>query len=544
MIIPIVAGAILGLAFNFDTYKLQHTYIFDPNDIAKNLQIIPKTFTQSQYRLIQSSSDSSNLLDIDGDLSLKAKKGDIDLSGYGKYMMKTVNRENTVEMLITVYHETQTETFPSYTKVRTDWQSKPSKNVGTHYIRSITYGGQLIISYLLKANKDEYMEDIKAAVTANLAISGSLDVNVTGRLEKLSEEIKDKTTVAISTFATTGIFNPPSDIKALLDLVNEYPELVKKEGGGKGAPLKVDIVDLSTLNRNYTAFLKNAALEGMLNEATNKYDDLRVSWDAYKDWEFSTSWDPKWDKDVNSYNVRLKRAKDAMSKAISNLDPTKGLEQFDEAFKVYGEHGLNIPNRFAREFKNLTHHVENKPFFWFPYTTAVSSYVHWGRLNCTLPSPEPLFIGYAGTSPVDFGNGGNIECLPAGKPSLVPKKVSSTVLSEINGLLYELPDKKSAQTLCAFCKLENATVAYTISGRTECPEKMKLEYSGYLMSSRDAGTGSSFICLDKDPDGQIPAGNQKFADGSTAVLSPVLTFCSSCEEDENLKYVGCVVCSR
>ncbi|CAL1295393.1 unnamed protein product [Larinioides sclopetarius] len=544
MLIPIVAGAILGLAFNFDTYRLQPTYIFDPDDIKSNLQIIPKSYTQSQYRLIQSSSDSSDLLSIDGDLSLKAKKGDIELSGYGKYMMKTVNRQNTVEMLITVYHETQTETFPSYTKLRTDWQSKPPKNVGTHYIRSITYGGQLIISYLLKSTKDEYMEEIKAAVTANLAISGSLDANVTGRLEKLSEEVKDKSTVSISAFATTGVFNPPTDLKSCLELVNQYPELVKKEGNGKGAPLKIEVVELSTLSQNYSAYLKNAALESMLNDATNKYDDLRVSWDAYRDWENNHMWDPKWDDDVDSYQSRLKDAKNAMSKAISNLDPTKGLDQFDEAFRVYGEHGLNIPNRFSRELKNLTYQIEGKPFFWFPYTLAVSSYVHWGKLNCSLPNPEPLYVGYAGTSPVGFGNGGTVECLPSGKPDLVPKKIGSTVISEINGLLYELPDNQTGQTLCSFCKLENATAAYSISGRTDCPEEMKLEYSGYLMTSRDAGTGSSFICLDANPDEQIPADHQKFSEGSTAALTPVWTICPDCDEDENQKYVRCVVCSR
>lgn len=541
MLIPIVAGAILGLAFDFDSYTLRQTYIFDPNAVKENTQIIPKSFTQSQYRLISSSSDTSDLLSVDGDLTLKAKKGDINLSGYGKYMMKTVNRENTVEMLVTVYHETQTETFPSYTTLRTDWQSK---KVGTHYIRSITYGGQLIISYLLKATKDEYMEDIKAAVTANLAISGSLDANVTGRLEKLSESVKDKSTVAISAYATTGVFSPPSDLKACLDLVEQYPELVKKEGGGKGAPLKIDIVELATLSKNYTAYFKNAALEGMLNDATNKFDDLRVSWDAYRDWENNHMWDPKWDDDVNDYQVRLKKAKDAMSKAISNLDPTKGLEQFDEAFRVYGEHGLNIPDRFARELKNLTYHVEGKPFFWYPYTTAVSSYVHWGGVNCSLPSPEPLFVGYAGVAPVGFGSGGDIECLPAAKPNLVPKKIGSTPTSEINGLLYELPDKKSGQTLCAFCKLENATVAYAISGRTDCPEEMKLEYSGYLMTSRDAGTGSSFVCLDGNPDDRIPADNRRFADGSTASLTPVWTVCPDCDDDDNQRFVSCVVCSR
>ncbi|GFY69959.1 uncharacterized protein TNIN_478151 [Trichonephila inaurata madagascariensis] len=193
--------------------ELKSYYIFDQEDISKHLQVIPSTNTRSQYRMIESSSDVSDFINVDGDLTLKAKNGDINLSAYGKYMMKTINRDQSVEILFTVYHETQTETFPSYCKLRTDWQGRPQKDVGTHYIRSITYGGQLMISYVLKANKAENMEEIKAAVSGNLAISGSLDANVTGKLEKLSEAVKDKSSVVITTYATTGVFSPPSNLK-------------------------------------------------------------------------------------------------------------------------------------------------------------------------------------------------------------------------------------------------------------------------------------------------------------------------------------------
>ncbi|GIY82670.1 uncharacterized protein CEXT_508471 [Caerostris extrusa] len=90
------------------------------------------------------------------------------------------------------------------------------------------------------------------------------------------------------------------------------------------------------------------------------------------------------------------------------------------------------------------------------------------------------------------------------------------------------------------CKLENATAAITIAGREECPEEQKLEYVGYLMTSRDAGTGSSLVCFDRYPDDSIPA---KQAADSTASLTPVWMTCDDCDEDEN-KFVSCVVCSR
>ncbi|GFR12904.1 uncharacterized protein TNCT_324661 [Trichonephila clavata] len=84
-------------------------YIFDQDDISKNLQVIPRTNTRSQYRMIESSSDVSDFLNVDGDLTIKVKNGDIGLGVYGKYMMKTMDRDNSVEILITVYHELVSE---------------------------------------------------------------------------------------------------------------------------------------------------------------------------------------------------------------------------------------------------------------------------------------------------------------------------------------------------------------------------------------------------------------------------------------------------
>ncbi|GIY82674.1 uncharacterized protein CEXT_508491 [Caerostris extrusa] len=196
-------------------------------------QIIPRTFTQSLYRLIESSSDTNSFLDVDGELSLKVKQGLIDISGVGKYLVKTVDRQKMVEMMIIVDHEIETLTFPSYTTMRTDWQSKPPSSIGTHYVRSITYGGLLMISFQLTATKTEFYEEIKAAMTGAFGMSGNMGANVTGNLEKLSEQVKDKSTMSISTFATAGAFSPPSNIADCLKLCKEYPGMVKQINNGR-----------------------------------------------------------------------------------------------------------------------------------------------------------------------------------------------------------------------------------------------------------------------------------------------------------------------
>ncbi|KAF8769801.1 hypothetical protein HNY73_017410 [Argiope bruennichi] len=144
---------------------------------------IHRSHTKSRYRLIEASSESNDFLNVDGKLALKAKSGwSGNLQGLGKYLKHLINRQKTIELLCTVYHETVAETFPTYTPQKNEWKSKRPEQVGTHYIRSIIYGGQLVISYKMTVKKEEDIEEMKAAVDGALAKEGCLDAHVAGKV--------------------------------------------------------------------------------------------------------------------------------------------------------------------------------------------------------------------------------------------------------------------------------------------------------------------------------------------------------------------------
>lgn len=55
------------------------------------------------------------------------------------------------------------------------------RDVGTHYVRSITYGGDLVASLRFTAKNSADREKIRAAVQANLqADSGSFGLGIEG----------------------------------------------------------------------------------------------------------------------------------------------------------------------------------------------------------------------------------------------------------------------------------------------------------------------------------------------------------------------------
>ncbi|GFW92903.1 uncharacterized protein TNCV_3495361 [Trichonephila clavipes] len=105
-IIPVLAAMYLGSTFNLIKYQKGNADVFDQSTLEGNLQVIDRSFTRSQYKLVETSTQAREFLDISGALSLRIKKGDIVVDGTGAYLRDTANRQKFVELLVRVQHET------------------------------------------------------------------------------------------------------------------------------------------------------------------------------------------------------------------------------------------------------------------------------------------------------------------------------------------------------------------------------------------------------------------------------------------------------
>ncbi|GFT54800.1 uncharacterized protein NPIL_278651 [Nephila pilipes] len=547
MLVPaMVVFTTLGIAIDQPTMAPKAYYIFDPDAINASLIQIPTASTKSMYRLIQSTAETTEFLNINGDLSIQAMQGQISLQGIGKYLIQTINRKKTIELLCTVYHETVTETFPSYTLQREEWRTRKQEQVGTHYIRSIVYGGLLVISYKIVVEKDEDYEEVNGAVTAQIENSGAMDANVAGTLEMINKDLGSKYKVEISAYATVGLINAPTNLAAVLRLIKQYPSLVKQINDGKGAPVKIDLQPISSIDPRFTEPKLPSGIDSILNQAMKKLEDLKAADRDFKAWDAQGLWDDRQQEMVNAYNRKLKIAYESMIAAITSMDAPEGIKKdhFDKAFKDYGENHENIPGKYLRELTKLKHEVENKPYFWYPYTTAYSYFIHWGSINCTLPSVDPVYVGYASSSPKGFGSGGDVLCLNI-QPQMDPMQLSNNASrSYLGGLSYVTLDKETGPAYCAFCKLENASSVITVTGRSDCPPDMKFEYNGFLVTNQQAV--SKPVCFDFHPDDKIVDMHSR-EDSLAGKLAPLWIMCDECDEDEaeeKARFISCAVCSR
>ena len=90
-----------------------------------------------------------SFLGISEDVSLRVKSGVLKIGASGDYLKDIQRRDNYVEILVKSTYETFTETLHGSTDPIEDWDLLSPNYLGTHFVRSITYGGILLASLRL-----------------------------------------------------------------------------------------------------------------------------------------------------------------------------------------------------------------------------------------------------------------------------------------------------------------------------------------------------------------------------------------------------------
>jgi len=199
---------------------------------------------------------------------------------------------------------------------------------------------------------------------------------------------------------------------------------------------------------------------------------------------------------------------------------------------------------------------------YFKVADGDSTYVRWGRTTCNSGSTV-LYKGFmAGSVWNDAGSGANYLCLP------MDLQFSNYIVGRQNfsgslyGVQYNLmegyninnkpfsfenvggQDLNFQDALCAVCHINRSTTVM-IPGRQDCGKNIthwKVEYKGYLMSTRFNQQRSEYICVDEAPEAQ-PASSENKLGGA---IAPVQIGCGilPCSSSDIDGYeITCAVCS-
>ena len=178
-------------------------------------------------------------------------------------------------------------------------------------------------------------------------------------------------------------------------------------------------------------------------------------------------------------------------------------------------------------------------------------YTRWGSSSC--PNTTGTSLVYSGRTAGSWysysGGGANYLCLPD-DPDYSEYNPGQQGDSPVYGTEYQtqsgqtaLPGVLDHNAPCAVCHTRR-DVVLVVPAKTECPQSWRVEYTGYLMTSKATGQHRTmYICVDKDPD-KVP-GTASSTDG--AVLYHVEAKCNNfgllCGPYDPEKELTCAVCT-
>ncbi|KAG8184432.1 hypothetical protein JTE90_026351 [Oedothorax gibbosus] len=481
-----------------------------PADVEKNAQRIERYSTDSQYRMVENAAEVKDFLDIQGKLSLKVKSGLVDVSGEGAYLKDSSSKTDGLEILVKLHFETVTFTIPSWVKPNADWSLLNEKFIGTHYCRSITYGGDLIASVRVSANNAFDLQRIKGAINGGVNAK-SFEAEIKGKLEMLQQNAADTSSLEISYYASVPLQGVSHDIEGLLKLVEQFPEHVKKVNDGLGNPLRMELHDLAALKQGAKPYLENRALTDELEDLEFQFDDLRETRRKLGIWV--TALPPAAPEGVNKkieqFTDQVNRVFGLYLQTIADLDVSKGAstQPLKDAFAAYGgKDGDMLPHKYVRMLTALQKDIyESNPELKPRVGGAL--YTRWGRGECP-KDEEASVVGVMSSSEVTpDGGSGDFVCIPPDPINPSQKDYfqgeddpdDHLIVSPLRyvGEASRFSHMSLKQVSCAKCRVAGRTASLMMVASTKCPSpEWTLEYSGVLMAPGMTSGMGLFVCMD------------------------------------------------
>nr|QNH72450.1 toxin candidate TRINITY_DN19977_c1_g1_i1.p1 [Ceriantheomorphe brasiliensis] len=366
MNLPYEASMNLGYFFNVNDMTSSSKSPFT-SDARENFAVINHDRTSFLYKIVSSSKEKRDLLDISGSLSLKIKAlGGIDIAASGKYLKDKGNGNKFVEILVVIKIEKQTRTLTSESEKASGYVDLIKKAAGGgnfHYVRSETYGGELIASLKFTSKNDKDIEDIEAKASLDVK-STSVDVSVAGSFKKLFSDISKSSDLTVTIYKTGG---STSKLVKSVDELNTYigEFLTEMKDPSNHAKLRVSLLPIQHLVPTGKVisgiqFILDRTLEASTARFESYYDDVK---DA-KELARAISKGPfKTDEQKNEFDALYSEVSSVLRSFVEtirtlslNQGSTSGenTQRLQEAIAKYNEGDLGqLPGKYVRAVRRI-----------------------------------------------------------------------------------------------------------------------------------------------------------------------------------------------
>ncbi|GFS15187.1 stonustoxin subunit alpha [Elysia marginata] len=359
IILPYIIPMLLGRTFDIFTSQVG-VDIFPQSTIQSPIHI-QRSFVSSDFSVIRNDSEARQFLGVSDDLSLRVKAGVLHIAATGDYLKDVQTRENYVEILVKSQYETVSETLHGTVDPIQDWDLQSPTYLGTHYVRTVTYGGMMVGSLRLHVSDDAQKEAVESFLLKYFRLQTYAKVEVQhqpseGRMTREYHSFEDKLkrmvyaveervgsglSMQIKYYSTVTAPHVPQDIDSFLAILEEFPDQAAKLNGGRGVPLKVELVPLHELSARMIAMRPNKYLEKTLEDMDGKFNDLLVTHAAIRKMSEKTKPDDyKENCEVHDLGDDIHGKLDIFKDVIRRLDTASPASLYDSkrAIQVRGTH--------------------------------------------------------------------------------------------------------------------------------------------------------------------------------------------------------------
>ncbi|KAL9985832.1 hypothetical protein ACROYT_G008280 [Oculina patagonica] len=352
MNIPAYTSPTLCLGRTFDTESSSACADIFPSATDMPTKLINVNKFSFKYKVVKSSKDVNDLLDVSGELSLKIKANLLKVEGAGQYINENKMEEGTSNLLAVMKCTTAIETIDGSVKPRDDVTSGEFlEGVGTHYVRSVTYGVEMVASLKFKSSSTTKKEHITGNVDGQLNLQG-VDAGLKASLDKLSSECSDVSDISIKYYATDLPDKLPTTLEGLVTLIETFPSRLKNINDGKGIPMQFELQPVKNIIPTAKAYLQKQALTYQLEELESRFDDLRSAQTLANAYLQSVE---ETDDDVKKFISKTNKIYRVFRSTISTLNTKEGEERMDACMEAYEDafDGHDILGKFVLQWKKI-----------------------------------------------------------------------------------------------------------------------------------------------------------------------------------------------
>ncbi|KAL8580394.1 hypothetical protein ACOMHN_020871 [Nucella lapillus] len=372
LLYPYIIPMLLGRTF--DLYRAQvGVDIFSQDTISKPIRI-HRSYVTSDFRLIRNESEARSFLGLTEDVSLRVKAGVLKVAASGDYLKDVQKRENYVEILVKSTYETFTETLHGSNKPIQDWDLFSPNSLGTHFVRSITYGGLLLASfrlYVKNTAQKSLLEEFLASHVSFNEVRVSLkkapgEVQFVREMNSFEEKLQkmmyqanstmgSDLSVRIKYYSTVTAPRVPQDLASFLSVLEDFPFQAKKTNGGFGVPVSVELLPLHELSARMLALKPSTILDGFLGDLDSKFDDLLLTHKSLKSLSTKDGVDDDYGKkcEMRDLGTEVHDKLDVFKQVINNLNTASPEAQGlgERAIQAYEQ--KSGPDSYFSRFKRL-----------------------------------------------------------------------------------------------------------------------------------------------------------------------------------------------